>query len=222
MIMSLPLTKVFGIKMSTNRILTLYILTKHKGTGTQKNWKENSPFVQMVSLQSSFFLNACHENNHSLSDKARVTVIRSYKVEDFVWTHPTTRVNNQLQKICTLRPTRMPNIFMIIQSINSRSDFCRSIICRTTSQRPRGTGSITLGPSSIHKKHLSHEINFLVALSGGSHWANPSLVCVLSLPQSNSNLLNKIIKQLREPFIQSLGVGAKWKVRSSWWPLRRS
>ena len=27
-------------------------------------------------------------------DKARITVTRSYKVEDFVWTHPTTRVNN--------------------------------------------------------------------------------------------------------------------------------
>lgn len=103
----------------------------------------------------------------------------------------------------------MPNIFMIIQSVNRRSDFCSSVICRTTSQRSRGTGSITLGPSSIHKKHLSHEINFLVALSGSSHWANPSLVCVLSLPQSNSNLLNKIIKQTKGALYSKLRGGGK-------------
>ena len=98
---------------------------------------------------------------------------------------------------------------MIIKSMNTRSGFGNSRICRTTSQRPRGTGCINLGPSSIHKKHLSHEINFLVALSGGSHWANPSLVCVLSLPQIKSNFLNKIIKQTKEALYAKLRGGCK-------------
>ena len=103
----------------------------------------------------------------------------------------------------------MPNILMIIKSMNTRSGFGNSRICRTTSQRPRGTGCINLGPSSIHKKHLSHKINFLVALSGCSHWANPSLVCVLSLPQIKSNFLNKIIKQTKEALYAKLRGGCK-------------
>ena len=98
---------------------------------------------------------------------------------------------------------------MIIKSMNTRSDFGNSRICKTTSQRPRGTGSINLGPSSIHKKHLSHEINVLVALSGGSHWANPSLVCVLCLPQIKSNFLKKIIKQTKEALYAKLRGGCK-------------
>lgn len=103
----------------------------------------------------------------------------------------------------------MPNILTTIKSMNTRSDFCSFRICRTTSQRQRGTGSITLVPSSIHKKHLSHEINFWVALSGSSHQAKPSLVCVLSLPQINSNFLNKIIKQIKEAVYSKFRGGCK-------------
>ena len=75
--------------------------------------------------------------------------------------------------------------------------------------RRRGPGSITLVPSSIHKNHLSHEINFGVALSGSSHRAKPSLVCVLSLPQINSNFLNKIIKQIKEAVYSKFRGGCK-------------
>lgn len=60
---NLLLTKLFGLKMPTNRMLTLHkvmwVFTKHKGSGTQKNWKLT--FCLDREWQSSFLPNACQK-----------------------------------------------------------------------------------------------------------------------------------------------------------------